>query len=101
MDEKEKDELNNLYNHLNSLSIINNTQTVIDSVFVNEAKHVEMQRWLEKMETVQGVNTDLLLELKQDQEMVNRLGANFEQNVKQVREVLSELKGEKWLWILS
>ncbi len=95
MDEKEKDELNNLYNHLNSLSIINNTQTVIDSAFVNEVKHVEMQRWLEKMETVQGVNTDLLLELKQDEEMVNRVGANFEQNVKQVREVLSELKGQK------
>jgi len=60
MDEKEKEELNNLYNHLNSLSIMNNTQRVIESVSMNEAKHVEMLGWVGKMETVQSLNVDLL-----------------------------------------
>ena len=64
---------------------MNNTQRVIDSVFMNEGKHVEMQRWLEKMESIQAINTDLLVEMRQDQEIVSKLQSNFEANVKKVR----------------
>ena len=64
---------------------MNNTQRVIDSVFMNEGKHVEMQRWLEKMESIQAINTDLLVEMRQDQEIFNKLQSNFEANVKKVR----------------
>ncbi len=59
---------------------------------MNEGKHVEMQSWTEKMEKVQNLNNDFLMELKQDGELIEKLEMNFADNVKQVREILAEVK---------
>ncbi len=59
---------------------------------MNEEKHVEMQSWTEKMEKVQNLNNDFLMELKQDGELIEKLEMNFKENVKQVREILAEVK---------
>ncbi len=45
---------------------------------MNEAKHVEMQSWVEKVEKVQGLNNDFLMELKQDLDLIEKLENNFD-----------------------
>lgn len=44
---------------------------------MNESKHVEMHNWLNKVEKLQSFNNDVFAELKQDQDIVNRLEKNF------------------------
>lgn len=93
-DDRNKEDIENLFALFNGLKTANDLPAIIDRLHASNPKYVEMAHWAAAVDHTLALHADFLAELKEDEQLLDRLEANFASNVAAVREVLGRLKGK-------
>lgn len=93
-DEKNKEEIENLFATFNSLTCINNLPSLISKIHGNNGKYVEIANWANNAEDTINFHTDFLAELKEDELLLSKLEEKFKENIATVKSAVDKLKKE-------
>jgi hypothetical protein len=73
---------------MSHLQCLNNLSGIVNRVFSNEIKYMEMNDWVNKIEEVNKINKDVYDELENDELMLKQLEENFRKNVERVKGII-------------
>lgn len=93
-DEKNKEDIENLFATFNSLTCINNLPSLISKIHGNNGKYVEIANWANNAENTINFHTDFLAELKEDELLLGQLEQRFKENIAVVKAAIDKLKKE-------
>ena len=97
-DNPNKEEIDNLYAQLNSLTCAENISGLVDRIHGNNYKYTDMAQWASKIEETTSFHADFLAELKEDELLLDKLEDNFKKNVGVVKVTIEQIRKEIKRW---